>query len=263
MDASSAGSSKRRSSADGRRRRNLSPGGPPWLPLTGQPNGRGSRASALSGRTATKARGSGVRSRTSMPRGERVGACRPPDAPPCSSRCRSRSASSSRPSGIRIFGRDPANLWARRAAPPRARRSGRSRSATPPGGVDVEPRVPDDVAGAVRHMLGGGFDLPAFAAFAATEDPVLGRARPRSSRPRPALAPDPWEALVTSITAQQVSLRAAFAIRGRLIERYGERHALAYAFPPERLAAARPTTSARSAPPRARRRTPSRSPAPR
>src|SRR5262249_39263286 len=47
------------------------------------------------------------------------------------------------------------------------------------------------------------------------------------------------ESLVTSITAQQVSLFAAFAIRTRLIERFGERGELAYAFPRrERVAAA-------------------------
>src|SRR5207253_10088327 len=38
-------------------------------------------------------------------------------------------------------------------------------------------------------------------------------------------------ALVTSITAQQVSLHAAVAIRNRLIERFGLRAVHAYAFP--------------------------------
>ena len=42
-------------------------------------------------------------------------------------------------------------------------------------------------------------------------------------RHRPPLAPDPFESLVTSISAQQVSLFAAFAIRNRMIERFGER----------------------------------------
>ncbi len=45
--------------------------------------------------------------------------------------------------------------------------------------------------------------------------------------------------LVTSITAQQVSLHSAFAVRSRLIERFGERHEVAWAFPTrERIAAA-------------------------
>ncbi len=51
----------------------------------------------------------------------------------------------------------------------------------------------------------------------------------------------PFEALVTSITAQQISLRAALSIRNRLIETFGERHDVAYAFPTrERLALASP-----------------------
>jgi DNA-3-methyladenine glycosylase II len=45
--------------------------------------------------------------------------------------------------------------------------------------------------------------------------------------------------LVTSITAQQVSLHSAFAVRSRLIERFGERHGVAWAFPTrDRIAAA-------------------------
>ena len=57
---------------------------------------------------------------------------------------------------------------------------------------------------------------------------------------RPPLQPAPFEALVTSITAQQVSLFSAVAIRNRLIERFGERVGEAWAFPTrERIAAAR------------------------
>jgi 3-methyladenine DNA glycosylase/8-oxoguanine DNA glycosylase len=55
------------------------------------------------------------------------------------------------------------------------------------------------------------------------------------------LVPDPLEMLVASVTAQQVSLLAATAIRNRLVERFGERHDEAWAFPArERLAAAEP-----------------------
>ena len=62
---------------------------------------------------------------------------------------------------------------------------------------------------------------------------------------RPPLAPDPFETLVTSITAQQVSLYAAFAIRNRLIERYGRARsgARTRSRPAKRLAAARARTS--------------------
>jgi DNA-3-methyladenine glycosylase II len=56
---------------------------------------------------------------------------------------------------------------------------------------------------------------------------------------RPTLAPDPFEMLVGAITAQQVSLFAATAIRNRLIERFGVEADVAWAFPTrERLAAA-------------------------
>src|SRR5207248_1649043 len=47
----------------------------------------------------------------------------------------------------------------------------------------------------------------------------------------PPLAPDPFESLVTSITEQQVSLFAAFAVWTRRIERFGRRGELAVGFP--------------------------------
>jgi DNA-3-methyladenine glycosylase II len=107
------------------------------------------------------------------------------------------------------------------------------------GGVAIEPReavVVDDV----RRYLGAPFDLDEFAAFAATE-PVLARLVPTLRGFRPPLVPDPFETLVTSISAQQISLQAAFSIRNRLIEAFGVGHDAAYAFPTrERLALARP-----------------------
>lgn len=108
-----------------------------------------------------------------------------------------------------------------------------------PGGVRIEPAEGDLVAGA-RRYLGGPFDLAAFAAFA-EGDPVLARLARALRGLRPPLAPDPFEALVTSITAQQISLRAAFAVRNRLIQAFGEPGRRAYAFPArEALARARP-----------------------
>jgi DNA-3-methyladenine glycosylase II len=106
-------------------------------------------------------------------------------------------------------------------------------------GVRIEPGEPALVE-RVRRYLGGRFDLDGFAAFAAT-DPVLAGLVERLRGLRPPLAPDPFEALVTSITAQQVSLRAAFAIRNRLIAAFGETVGHAYAFPRrERIALAEP-----------------------
>jgi DNA-3-methyladenine glycosylase II len=108
-----------------------------------------------------------------------------------------------------------------------------------PGGVRIDPGAAE-LAGPARRYLGEPFDLDAFAAFAATE-PVLAELVPALRGFRPPLVPDAFESLVTSITAQQISLRAAFSIRNRLIEAFGERHDVAYAFPTrERLAAARP-----------------------
>jgi DNA-3-methyladenine glycosylase II len=110
-----------------------------------------------------------------------------------------------------------------------------------PGGVAVAGGSAA-LAGPVQRYLGAAFDLDAFAGFAATE-PVLAEIVPALRGFRPPLVPDAFETLVTSITAQQISLRAAFSIRNRLIETFGERHDLAYAFPTrERLALARPET---------------------
>lgn len=107
------------------------------------------------------------------------------------------------------------------------------------GGVRIAPREPE-LAGPVQRYLGEPFDLDAFAAFAAT-DQVLAEIVPALHGFRPPLVPDPFETLVTSITAQQISLRAAFSIRNRLIVAFGDRHDIVYAFPTrERLADARP-----------------------
>jgi DNA-3-methyladenine glycosylase II len=86
-------------------------------------------------------------------------------------------------------------------------------------------------------LLGAEFDL---AGFEAT-DPVLAAEVTRLRGLRPALAPDPFEMLVGAITAQQISLRAAFAVRNRFVERFGVAAEHAYAFPAaERVAAATP-----------------------
>jgi DNA-3-methyladenine glycosylase II len=97
------------------------------------------------------------------------------------------------------------------------------------GGVRIEPAY-EALAEPTRRYLGGPFDLDAFTAFAATE-PILAELVGRLRGLRPPLAPDPWETLVTSITAQQISLSTAFAIRNRFIEAFGEPFAFAYAFP--------------------------------
>jgi DNA-3-methyladenine glycosylase II len=103
-----------------------------------------------------------------------------------------------------------------------------------PGGVRVEP-LDAETEPVVRQLLGFPFDLEGFK----PSDPVLAGLAERLSGLRPPLAPDPFEALVGSITAQQVSLFSAFAVRSRFIARFGEQHGQAWSFPTaERVAGA-------------------------
>jgi DNA-3-methyladenine glycosylase II len=115
---------------------------------------------------------------------------------------------------------------------------GREVRITPaPGGVRVEP-LDHVIEPIVRKLLGLELDLEPFHAFA-QGDPVLAQAVRRFPGFRPPPAPDPFEALVSSITAQQVSLHAAFAVRSRLIDYLGDHAEHAVAFPTrERVARA-------------------------
>jgi DNA-3-methyladenine glycosylase II len=138
---------------------------------------------------------------------------------------------------FRAFGVDLANLW-HEGGLHRVVGGREVRIEPAPGGIDVEPLDAESQA-VVLKLLGAEFELDPFYEWA-TEQPVLDRLTVQLAGLRPPLAPDPFETLVTSITAQQVSLFAAFAIRNRLIERFGERGDFAYAFPTrERLARAR------------------------
>jgi DNA-3-methyladenine glycosylase II len=138
---------------------------------------------------------------------------------------------------FRAFGVDFANLWHDRGLH-RVIAGREVRIEAGRNGVEVEP-LDKETRPVALKLLGAEFELAPFYAWAA-EQPVLAALVPRIAGFRPPLAPDPFESLVTSITAQQVSLFAAFAIRNRLIERFGERAELAYAFPTrERLARAR------------------------
>lgn len=129
---------------------------------------------------------------------------------------------------FRAFGLDAANLWLEGGLH-RVVGGREVRIEAAAGGVEVEP-LDAETEPVVRHLLGAPFELGPFYAFAAAE-PVLAPLAERLRGFRPPLVPDPFEALVTSICAQQVSLFSACAIRRRFVERFGERVGLACSFP--------------------------------
>jgi DNA-3-methyladenine glycosylase II len=120
----------------------------------------------------------------------------------------------------RAFGPDLANLW-HEGALYRVVDGREVRIAAARGGLSVDP-LDEEIAPVVLRLLGAPFQLEPFYGFASF-DPVLARLAEALRGLRPPLAVTPFESIVTSITAQQVSLRAAFAIRNRLIGRFGEK----------------------------------------
>jgi DNA-3-methyladenine glycosylase II len=134
---------------------------------------------------------------------------------------------------FRVFGPDLATLW-HEGGLHRVVGGREVRIELAPGGVDVEP-LDDETRPVVLTLLGAEFDLAAFR----PADRVLAGLAIRLRGFRPPLAPGPFEMLVGAISAQQISLRAALAVRNRFVERFGTRAELAYAFPPaERVATA-------------------------
>ena len=132
------------------------------------------------------------------------------------------------------FGPDRATLW-RNGTLHRAVGRREVRIVAAAGGVEVEP-LDAETQPVVRRLLGLDFELEPFYAWTAGE-PLLAPLPARFTGFRPSLSPDPFEALVTSITAQQVSLYSAVAIRNRLVERFGRPVGSTWAFPGrERLA---------------------------
>lgn len=128
---------------------------------------------------------------------------------------------------FRAFGPDLANLW-HEGGLHRVVGGREVRIEATPGGVSVEP-FDDQIRAEVSLLLGVPFDLEAF--YRGATEPVVRDLIAKLPGFRPPLAPSPFESIVTSITAQQVSLFAAFAIRNRMIERYGRRGEVAYEFP--------------------------------
>jgi 3-methyladenine DNA glycosylase/8-oxoguanine DNA glycosylase len=138
---------------------------------------------------------------------------------------------------FRAFGVDRVNLW-HEGGLHRVVGGREVRIEVADGGVEVEP-LDAETRPVVRALLGLAFDLDAFYAWAAGDETLIAVVK-RLAGFRPPLTPDPFEMLVGSITAQQVSLFSALAIRNRLIERFGVRVGEAWSFPGrETLAAAR------------------------
>ena len=135
---------------------------------------------------------------------------------------------------FRAFGPDVANLW-HEGGLHRVVGGREVRIEAAPGGVLVEP-LDAAIEAEVSTLLGLPFDLDAF--YRGASDPTVVDLITKLEGFRPPLAPSPFESLVTSITAQQVSLFAAFAIRNRMIERYGTRGEHAYEFPTREAMAA-------------------------
>ena len=136
---------------------------------------------------------------------------------------------------FRVFGPDLADLWLDDGLY-RVVGGREVRISEAPGGVEVEP-LDAEIEREVLKLLGAEFDLVAFR----PADPVLAAAAERLRGLRPPIAPDPFEMMVGAISAQQISLRAAFAVRNRFIERFGVKAQHSYVFPTrERVAGAAP-----------------------
>jgi len=135
---------------------------------------------------------------------------------------------------FRDFGSDGATVWHEDSLY-RVVAGQEVRIEAAPGGVRVEPTSPEAMQ-EVSRLLGLPFDLDSFREWAA-RDPVLGVLTESLRGFRPTLNPRPFEALVVAITTQQISLRAAAAIRGRFVQRFGLKHEVAWDFPARELVA--------------------------
>lgn len=134
---------------------------------------------------------------------------------------------------FRVFGPDNATLW-HEGGLHRVVDGREMRIESALGGADVEP-LDDATRPIALKLLGAEFDLEEFR----LADPIVAELKQRLHGFRPPLAPGPFEMLVGAISAQQISLRAALAVRNRFVERFGVRAELAYSFPaPDRVAAA-------------------------
>jgi DNA-3-methyladenine glycosylase II len=90
--------------------------------------------------------------------------------------------------------------------------------------LEVEAEAGADAAAAGRLLARAFVTAPAALATLAAADPVVARIAARFPGVGPVLQPDLLTAVVRSISAQQITLRFAAVLRGRLARRYGHRH---------------------------------------
>ena len=133
-----------------------------------------------------------------------------------------------RRSGDDLLDRWDGQVW-RRAVAVDGRMVG---AAARPAGTVADPafHVMAEAGGdpvAAGRVLAGAFPTaPQALAALAAADPVVARIAARFPGIGPVLQPDLLTAVVRSISAQQITLRFAAVLRGRLARRYGHRHQL-------------------------------------
>jgi DNA-3-methyladenine glycosylase II len=135
---------------------------------------------------------------------------------------------------FRDFGTDGATVW-HEGGVHRVIAGREVRIEPAPGGLRIDPADSASVA-EVSRLLGLPYELDPFRKWAAG-DPGLGPIAKALRGFRPTLNPRAFEALVVAITTQQISLRAAAAIRGRFVRRYGVEHEVAWEFPEREVVA--------------------------
>ena len=95
--------------------------------------------------------------------------------------------------------------------------------------LEVEAEAGADAATVGRVLAGGFVTAPEALAELAAADPVVAGIAARFPGVGPVLQPDLLCAVIRSISAQQITLRFAAVLRGRLARRYGHRHQVAEA----------------------------------
>jgi DNA-3-methyladenine glycosylase II len=104
--------------------------------------------------------------------------------------------------------------------------------------LEVEVEAGADASAAGQALAGAFVTAPEALTALAAADPVVARMAGRFPGVGPVLQPDLLTAVVRSISAQQITLRFAAVLRGRLARRHGRRHEVPV--PADRAAPGRP-----------------------